>query len=828
MSDITNIIDEFNTLLSNEHVLSDDTVVKYLDKICDCLDLKQIYVVTNSIEPNNYLYSYVSSKGEFAGAMHLNLFIVPEECTHEMITLLGSGNAVVVNSDVSLTTKALMVGNLVYGFVDYNHVSSFISFRPNDNHEWTEEEKEIIKDVAGSLRPVIMHIFKKDAIIYNELINSSSQGLFYFYPKLNIAVIPEATREKFTIPNFYYKNALDTFIKGFVKGEDAKKIQDFFSFDLYEKKSITFNSKNFKNRKNTITIMPSRISNNVVEEVIAYFEVIDEKTKKTLSEIERFRELYSRNNLIELSVNLYNEQIKYYKFDEELKFIYKPELKYSDLIKYVSENAIDPANKLYFDRIMNLETLIIKLNSENGCFTFTCDYNIENKKYILETTIISSNRTIYHHNKEVLISVRNVTSIESNNFDKYTGFISLTYFSNSTQEILDKGSQKISFACFQFKDFKNIEYIKGKDEAVKTIYEFAKILKSEFKDTLCARIERDNFICYGLTNTITDKAIRVIDKSNQIFTDLKLDLKCGIYNCKEHDIASEMVKKVSIACDKALESIESIVIYDDKLQSDLIRSNYILDHIDEAIEKQYIKVYYQPVIDTKNENIVGFEALSRWIDPAYGFLSPKDFISVLEENNLLYKLDLYVLEEVCRNLRYQIDRGYNVCPISFNLSRNDFFKIEPLNQTIDLCKKYNIDHSLLNIEITESVTMVNKDLIKMNVSKYQDNGFEVWMDDFGSGYSSLNILKDFDFDEIKIDMEFLRKFDTKSKLIVKSVIDMCKALGVRTLCEGVETKEHLDFLRENGCDRIQGYYYSKPLPYEEVIAELAKREIFIK
>ena len=201
---------------------------------------------------------------------------------------------------------------------------------------------------------------------------------------------------------------------------------------------------------------------------------------------------------------------------------------------------------------------------------------------------------------------------------------------------------------------------------------------------------------------------------------------------------------------------------------------------------------------------------------------------MLEENNLLYKLDLYVLEEVCKTLRYQIDRGYNVCPISFNLSRNDFFKIEPLNQTIDLCKKYNIDHSLLNIEITESVTMVNKDLIKLNVSKYQDNGFEVWMDDFGSGYSSLNILKDFDFDEIKIDMEFLRKFDTKSKLIVKSVIDMCKALGVRTLCEGVETKEHLEFLKENGCDRIQGYYYSKPLPYEEVIAELAKREIFIK
>lgn len=827
MRDIDNIIHEFHIKLSTQHTLSDEVVVEYLDELCNALNLKQIYVVTNSIEPNNYLYSYVSSKGEFSDAMHLNLFVVPLEYTDVMNSLFSTGE-VVVNEHISLTTRALMVGNLVYGYLDYNHVSSFVSFRAIDGYEWTKEDKEIIRCVADSLSPLISHIQKNDAKIYNEIISKSGQGLLYFYPKLNIAIIPEPTRDKFAIPNFYYKNALETFTKEFVHSKDVKDMYDFFANDLTKTKSTTFKSKNFKNREYKITTTPSRISNGEVEEIVAYFEDADINNKKSLSEIERFRELYSRNNLAELSVNLNTEKIKYYKVDEELNSIYRPELKYSELIKFMSDTIVDPANKLYFDRIMNLDTLITKLNNEKGCLTFSCNYKFDNKKYTFETTVIASNRTIYHHNKEVLISVRNITNIESNDFDKYTGFISLTYFTNCIQEILNKGNSKISLACFQIKDFKNIEYVKGKEEAVKTIYEFAKTLKAEFNDTLCARIERDNFICYGLTNTIVEKSSRVIEKTNELFNDYKLDLKCGIYNCKAFDIASEVVNKVGLACDKALDSVESIVVYDDKLQNDLIRNNYILEHIDEAIDKGYIKVYYQPVVDTKNENIVGFEALSRWIDPIYGFLNPRDFISVLEENNLLYKLDLYVLEEVCKNLRYQIDRGYNVCPISFNLSRNDFFKTEPLNKTIELCKKYNINHSLLNIEITESVTMINKELIKVNIKKYQDNGFEVWMDDFGSGYSSLNILKDFDFDEIKIDMEFLRKFDTKSKLIVKSVIDMCKALGIRTLCEGVETKEHLDFLKENGCDRIQGYYYSKPLPYDEVVAALAGREIFIK
>ncbi len=827
MNDVTNIINEFNTLLTKQHFLSDDVVVKYLDDLCESLNLDQIFVVTNSIEPNNYLYSYVSSKGELAVTMHKNLFVVPNESLKEMAKLFSNQEPQVVTDKISLSTRGLAIGNLAYGLVDYNHVYAFVSFKAKEEHEWTIHEKEIIVSVTNSLMPLIDHIQNNDASIYSHMLANTNVEVFYYYPKLNIVVVPETTRVKTSISNFYYKNANETFIREFVLNKDVERMQEFLTQNLNETKTTSFHGAISKTREYVICSIPSRISNGDVEETLLCFQEIKDKNHKASYEIERFREIYSRNNLLELSVNLKTEDIKYYKVADEIKSVYRPELNFSELIKYFSDNVIDPTNKRFFDRIMNTQTLITKLNDANGYLSFSCYYHIDGKKVALETNIIASNRSIYNFSKEVLISVRNVTNVESNNYDKYTGLYNLEYFTNALQDIIKKGNNNISLAAFQAKDFKNIEYVKGKEEALKTILDFAKILKGEFKDTMSARIEKDNFICYGYTDTIVEKSQAVIDKVNELFNDFKVDVKCGIYNTNEFDLANKAIDKACISCDKALTQPDSIVIYNDKLKQDIIRNNYIIDHIDEAIEKNYIKVFYQPVIDSKNKNIVGLEALSRWNDPLYGFLSPGDFIPVLEENNLIYKLDLYVLEEICKNLRYQLDRGYNVCPISFNLSRTDFLKTEPFDKTIELCKKYDIGHNLLNVEITETVTMIDKKLIQNIVKKYQDNGFEVWMDDFGSGYSSLNVLKDFDFDEIKIDMAFLKKFNDKSKLIVKSIINMCKDLGVRTLCEGVETKEHVDFLSENGCDRIQGYYYSKPLPYEEVIASLAERKIFI-
>lgn len=258
------------------------------------------------------------------------------------------------------------------------------------------------------------------------------------------------------------------------------------------------------------------------------------------------------------------------------------------------------------------------------------------------------------------------------------------------------------------------------------------------------------------------------------------------------------------------------------------KEKYIADHIDDAIEKGWIKIFYQPVIDVKSISLIAFEALARWADPTYGFLSPIEIIPVLEKNNLIYKLDSFIIKSIGKLIRSELDKGNKVVPISFNLSRADFLTCQPFEVAENCIREFNIERKYLCVEITETIAINSPEVINRATEQFRNAGYEVWMDDFGSGYSSLNALKNFSLDEIKIDMGFLRSFDEKSKIIVSNIVNMAKQLNIRTLTEGVETKEHFDFLNDIGCERVQGYYFSKPLPYDEVMSVLKDKNIHIK
>lgn len=233
---------------------------------------------------------------------------------------------------------------------------------------------------------------------------------------------------------------------------------------------------------------------------------------------------------------------------------------------------------------------------------------------------------------------------------------------------------------------------------------------------------------------------------------------------------------------------------------------YLIDHLDEAIEKRYLQVYYQPVIRTLTGRLCGAEALIRWIDPVKGFLSPDDFIPLFEEMNLSYKVDRYVIQEVTQGLRGRIDKGEKLVPVSINLSRADFQMMDPLTELNQAMRKNGLRWSLVRVEITESA-----------LSK-----------DVAGGHSSLNYLKNFEFDEIKLDMIFMKEFDEASKKILTACVKMAKDLGIHTLAEGVETKQQLDFLQSIGCERIQSFYYSKPLPTGEFAKLVAEKRIEIE
>lgn len=275
-------------------------------------------------------------------------------------------------------------------------------------------------------------------------------------------------------------------------------------------------------------------------------------------------------------------------------------------------------------------------------------------------------------------------------------------------------------------------------------------------------------------------------------------MRVGVYQYDEKVSPSLACDRAKLACDQAKKQTEqSWCLYTSAMQEKEELKQYLIDHLDEAIEKHYLQVYYQPVIRTLTGRLCGAEALIRWIDPVKGFLSPGDFIPLFEEMNLSYKVDRYVIQEVTQGLRGRIDKGEKIVPVSINLSRTDFQMMDPLTE------------------------------LNQAIHNFRQAGYEVWMGDFGSGYSSLNYLKNFEFDEIKLDMIFMKDFDEASKKILTACVKMAKDLGIHTLAEGVETKQQLDFLQSIGCERIQGFYYSKPLPTGEFAKLVAEKGIEI-
>ena len=247
-----------------------------------------------------------------------------------------------------------------------------------------------------------------------------------------------------------------------------------------------------------------------------------------------------------------------------------------------------------------------------------------------------------------------------------------------------------------------------------------------------------------------------------------------------------------------------------------IRNNYIKSHLDEALEKGWIRPYFQPIIRTITGSVAVAEALARWQDPEYGMLMPADFMPVLEENDLVYKLDCFMLTEALRIQKQRMDDGLQVGTISVNFSRSDFDVMDIASFIQEQVEKYQVERDLIWLEITESTLVKDKDRMISVVKNLRKSGFRVCMDDFGSGYSSLIFLNDYTLDVIKLDIGFLRSFSPVSKEIMRSTVNMAKNLGIKTLAEGVEKEEHVKFLQEIGCDMMQGYYFSVPLPEKEM------------
>ena len=418
--------------------------------------------------------------------------------------------------------------------------------------------------------------------------------------------------------------------------------------------------------------------------------------------------------------------------------------------------------------------------------------------------------------------------------DTLTDLFSFEYFTTLVaKKIIDENIQENDYA-FMFLNITNFKVFndqRGFEEGNKFLKETGEIIMDTFRLGLVSRQSDDHFVVFAKAVDLESSLDSINNRVGKLDLDIRPGMKTGIYLYRDRsEDVHQSIEKARYACmEIENQPGHSFIYYDREMHDNYRMVQYIVRHIDEAVEKGYLKPYYQPVVWSKDNTLCGAEALARWVDPKYGFLSPAKFVPALENAQLIHKLDVGILKLVCKDLRHNMDNGLPVLPVSINFSRLDFVLMDIVTIINDVVTEYGIPKDLIHVEITESALMNDGDVLKAAMDKLHEFGFSIWLDDFGSGYSSFNVLKDYKFDVLKLDMAFLIGFESndKSKTLIKSVVSMAEQIGIRTLCEGVETKEESGFLKEVKCERQQGYLFGKPLSYDEIKAKIINKELVL-
>ena len=362
----------------------------------------------------------------------------------------------------------------------------------------------------------------------------------------------------------------------------------------------------------------------------------------------------------------------------------------------------------------------------------------------------------------------------------------------------------------------------------------ANILTAEFPHGIVARIFSDHFTVideYLSDEDIVKKIESVNSKVKSRAFGITTGLNVGIYVGKKNDSLKECIDH-SVRANKLVgEDLNKYYrFYTEEDDSLYNHQRYIIENFYTAMDNNWIKVFYQCFLRIETGNGMGFEALARWIDPERGMINPDDFIPALEKYHLMHEMDLYMFEAVCKEIKIRYDEGLPLLPVSINFSRQDFDYIDVIEEINKIYDKYDIsqygiDKSYFIIEITEQGLSKATDKFHEQLKKIRENGYKLWVDDFGSGYSSLNVFSSFDIDLIKFDMSLLINLDAHNgvnRVILKGMIDIAHELGVHTLCEGMETEEQKDFLLNAGCELGQGFFYHRPESLDAILERFHK------
>ncbi|MCC8138015.1 MAG: EAL domain-containing protein [Clostridiales bacterium] len=443
------------------------------------------------------------------------------------------------------------------------------------------------------------------------------------------------------------------------------------------------------------------------------------------------------------------------------------------------------------------------------------------------------NAQVIRHRLESIIRLKETASMMNLfHYDRLTGIYSKEYFYQCAKELLaDNPDKEYDVICSDFENFKlvNDSYgVKAGDRLLRKTAEL--LLRTVQGRGLCARLDSDQFVCMieHKEASYSDELFhRITEMVNRQTVAKNVSIKWGVY------VTRDRTTEIEQMCAWALESARSIkgrygkyvAYYDDEMRSRILHEQEITACMEQALAEGQFHVWLQPKYRLDGSPLADAEALVRWYHPEWGMQSPGVFIPLFEKNGFITKLDLFVWEEACRMIRDFDEENLGPINISVNVSRADIYNLDLLATLTGLVKKYGIAPERLHVEITESVITENMELIVRTVKKLRKNGFVIEMDDFGSGYSSLNMLNRMPMDILKLDMQFIRsEMDKPAREgILRYIIGLAHWLQLDVVAEGVETKSQMERLKNLDCDYIQGFYMAKPME-PEALEELLKKE----
>lgn len=376
----------------------------------------------------------------------------------------------------------------------------------------------------------------------------------------------------------------------------------------------------------------------------------------------------------------------------------------------------------------------------------------------------------------------------------------------------------VSFDVTNFKEYNRLYGMSQGDQCLEKI---AETITGCFPGSLAGHLTADHFVALLPEKNLREKLEYVCNEVNRFIGDDGIRIKAGVYPASEKDSIDDLrhsFDMAKIACDTIKQDgNRSVVFYHPAMGKIIANRTYILRHFAEALEKHYIRVYYQPVVGSLSGMTCGYEALSRWIDPEKGMITPGEYIPYLEKTGEVYRLDLEILEQVCRNIHDHREQFSDKIFVNINLSQTDFQFADIPEAIRRIVSKYGIAAGQIQLEITESA-FADSRILGDALNKLQKDGFRIWMDDFGVGESSLSTLRSDQIKGVKLDQSFFADIENpRTQIIIRSVIDLSHETHCMIIAEGIENREQERCAQQWGVNFIQGYYHSKPLPFEELM-----------